>query len=89
MYFIYFVFLLENRHKEKSKFVCAQHLSLWKGDLNETLKEAIEKNAVTPWLISLAPMVSPKSVTCIYIIKIFICLFLDCGQQPASVTQKN
>lgn len=59
------VFLLENRHKERGKFVCSQHLSLWKGDFNEALKEAIERNAVTPWLISLAPMVSPKSVACL------------------------
>lgn len=38
----------------------AHHISLWIGDIAETIKEAIEKDDVTPFLISLAPMVSPK-----------------------------
>lgn len=50
----------ESLNVEKKNFTANQHLSLWKGDLNEKIKEAIDKECVTPWLINMAPMVSPK-----------------------------
>lgn len=45
---------------EKKKYICNQHISLWKGDIAETLRKAIKNGTVNPWLISMAPMVSPK-----------------------------
>ncbi|KAI4463478.1 gem-associated protein 5 [Holotrichia oblita] len=50
----------QQHHVDRKKYVCCQQLSLWKGDFAETLKEAIKNGTVNPWLISMAPMVSPK-----------------------------
>ncbi|KRT79031.1 WD40 domain-containing protein, partial [Oryctes borbonicus] len=50
----------QEKHAEKKKYINYQHLALWKGNLAEALKEAISNQTVTPWLISMAPMVSPK-----------------------------
>lgn len=54
------MFVVEQHHEDRKKYLCYQQLSLWKGDFAETLKEAIKNGTVNPWLISMAPMVSPK-----------------------------
>ncbi|XP_074038837.1 gem-associated protein 5 isoform X2 [Leptinotarsa decemlineata] len=50
----------ENIHKSKGKFFNNTVLSLFKGDISTSIKEAIEEKRVTPYILSLAPMVSPK-----------------------------
>ncbi|GJQ82382.1 hypothetical protein Trydic_g447 [Trypoxylus dichotomus] len=50
----------QQKHVEKKNYTSHQHLALWRGNLAEALREAIDKRTVNPWLISMAPMVSPK-----------------------------
>ncbi|KAJ8926424.1 hypothetical protein NQ314_021212 [Rhamnusium bicolor] len=47
-------------HKQRGKHKLNSILSLIKGDISATIKEAIEERRVTPWIITMAPMVSPK-----------------------------
>lgn len=51
---------LEAVLREKGKFSLSNTLSLFKGDINAKIKKAVEERRVTPWIIMMAPMVSPK-----------------------------
>ncbi|XP_060517514.1 gem-associated protein 5-like isoform X2 [Cylas formicarius] len=44
----------------RGKYQSSNTLSLWKGDINCAIKDAIKEKRVTPWILSLCPMVSPK-----------------------------
>ncbi|KAK9876684.1 hypothetical protein WA026_014063 [Henosepilachna vigintioctopunctata] len=50
--------IAEASHIEKGKHEAASMVSFWKGDLQSSIKEAIEQRRVSPLLISLAPTVS-------------------------------
>ncbi|XP_065159215.1 gem-associated protein 5 isoform X2 [Atheta coriaria] len=45
-------------HRSKGKFALVNHLQMWSGDVGETIKKAITDGNLTPWLISVAPMIS-------------------------------
>lgn len=51
--------LAEELYMKKGKIAQASHISLWRGDISETIKAAIANGSVTPFLINIAPMVSP------------------------------
>uniref|UniRef100_A0A6P7G133 Gem-associated protein 5-like isoform X3 n=1 Tax=Diabrotica virgifera virgifera TaxID=50390 RepID=A0A6P7G133_DIAVI len=50
----------EIMHQKKGKYDYISTLSLFRGDLSTTIQEAIDARRVTPQIIALAPMVSPK-----------------------------
>lgn len=57
---VFSISFVEEKHLKSGKRLQAHHISLWKGNIAETIKQAIADGTVTPFLISLAPMVSPK-----------------------------
>ncbi|KAK9498761.1 hypothetical protein O3M35_003324 [Rhynocoris fuscipes] len=61
----------ESQHKLNGNYAYTRHLSLWAGDISETIKEACRKRQLDDWLVSLAPMVSHK-------------LWVDCCRSYAS-----
>ncbi|KAJ8984371.1 hypothetical protein NQ317_003519 [Molorchus minor] len=50
----------ETSLKSRGKHNLLGTLSLFKGDISSTIKEAIDKKRVNSWIIMMAPMVSPK-----------------------------
>lgn len=56
------IMISENALMEKGQYTKLLQLSLFKGDISFTIREAIREKRVTPFIISLAPMVSPKFV---------------------------
>ncbi|KAG5877680.1 hypothetical protein JTB14_003835 [Gonioctena quinquepunctata] len=50
----------ETIQKQRGKYNMNAMLTLFRGDISTSIKEAIQEKRVTPWLISLAPMVSPN-----------------------------
>ena len=51
----------QNQHQTNSNIELSQHISLWRGDLAETIREAGRKRQLTDWLVSMAPMVSQRT----------------------------
>jgi gem associated protein 5 len=49
-----------DQQKKEGKHKSCEMISLWKGNLEDHIQDAINENRVTPTLIVLAPMVSPK-----------------------------
>ncbi|XP_072382059.1 uncharacterized protein [Diabrotica undecimpunctata] len=50
----------ELMHQKRGRYNFISTLSLFRGDLSTTIQEAIDAKRVTPQIIALAPMVSPK-----------------------------
>ncbi|XP_018568237.1 gem-associated protein 5 isoform X2 [Anoplophora glabripennis] len=50
----------DTAHREKGKFSLSNTLSLFKGDIGSKIKKAVDEKRVNPWMITMAPMVSPK-----------------------------
>ncbi|CAH1174063.1 unnamed protein product [Phaedon cochleariae] len=50
----------ETVHKQNGKYSLNAMLTMFRGDLSSTIKEAIDEKRVDQWIISLAPMVSSK-----------------------------
>ncbi|XP_073993143.1 gem nuclear organelle associated protein rigor mortis [Rhodnius prolixus] len=61
----------ESQHRQIGNHTYSRHLSLWSGDISETIKEACRKKQLDDWLVSLAPLVSHK-------------LWVDCCKSYAS-----
>ncbi|XP_017772200.1 PREDICTED: gem-associated protein 5 [Nicrophorus vespilloides] len=49
-----------NENLAKHKYTGFVNVALYNGNIGDAIKEAMQKDQLNPWLISLAPMVSPK-----------------------------
>ncbi|XP_014270650.1 gem-associated protein 5 [Halyomorpha halys] len=65
-----------NHHKNTGNVAYTRYLSLWSGNISETIKDAIWKKELNDHLVSLAPMVSHK-------------LWVDCCRSYATQLAEN
>ncbi|KAF5277597.1 hypothetical protein FQA39_LY06090 [Lamprigera yunnana] len=47
-------------HINRTTPLCLESISMWEGDIGDTIKNAIKCETLNPWLVSTAPMVSYK-----------------------------